>query len=123
MNPRMQYLGDMTETTTYTERQLEDWASIFGACAGTWSWWDTIEHMTGDWDTPGEVFLAIEDPNSEGYKLVSRTFTADEIFAALRKATRLYPHLFRRFDGWLDLDAASADVVLQVAVLGEAVYG
>lgn len=112
----------MTDTTTYTNRQLEDWASIFGASATMWSWWRGLNHVTGDWDVPGTVLLTVEDPDDED-KTVTMECSPEDIFSALRKANRLYPHLFRRFDGYLDLDAGSADVVLQVAIFGEAIYG
>jgi hypothetical protein len=113
----------MNETTTYTETQIDDWSNIFGASAGMWSWWRGIAHLTGDWDTPGRVLLTIEDPDNED-KVINRPFFSGEIFDALHKAEVLYPHLYHRNqDGFLDLDASSADVVLQVALFGEAIYG
>jgi cation transport regulator ChaC len=113
----------MNETTTYTEQQLDDWANIFGASAGMWSWWHEMTHVTGDWDTPGHLVLAIDDPDEDG---VVHTIVTDpqEVFDALHKAEVLYPHLYHRNrDGFLDLDASSADVVLQVLIFGEAIYG
>lgn len=55
--------------------------------------------------------------------LVNQSFLPEDIFAALTKATKLYPHLYQRRDGLLDLDASSADLVLQVALFGEAIFG
>lgn len=114
----------MNETTTYTDQQIDDWGNIFGASAGMWSWWRGITHIIGDWDTPGRVLLTIEDPDHEG-RVINRALNADAVFAALAKATELYPWHFIRDhrNGLLDLDAVSSDVVLQVAVFGEVVYG
>jgi hypothetical protein len=112
----------MNETTTYTEQQIDDWGNIFGASAGMWSWWYRIDHTTGDWDTPGYVTLSIEDPDDDRL-LIHKDVTPEDIFAALDKATEMYPWHFGRRDGLLDLDASSADLVLQVALFGEAVYG
>lgn len=112
----------MNETTTYTEQQIDDWSNIFGASAGMWSWWHIMQHMTGDWETPGRVLLSIDNPDDDG--VVAQVCEPQDIFDALHKAEVLYPHLYHRNqDGFLDLDASSADVVLQVALFGEAVYG
>lgn len=112
----------MNETTTYTEIQIDDWGNIFGASAEMWPWWQWIEHLDGDWDRPGSVILHVEDPNDEG-TFIGCLREPAEIFKALDTATALYPWLFNRRDGFLDLDASSADVVLQVACFSEAVYG
>lgn len=112
----------MNETTTYTETQIDDWGNIFGASAGMWSWWNGISHLTGDWDTPGLVLLTVEDPDNED-RVISKSLRPEDIFAALAKATEFYPWHFGRRDGLLDLDASSADLVLQVAIFGDAVYG
>lgn len=114
-------------TSQYTDQQIDDWASIFGACPTYWSWWVRIEHLDGgDWNRPSKVRLVIEDPYADPHTegvVEDRTFEPGQIFEALAKATKKYPHLFRRQHGELDLDASSADVVLQVAIFGEAVYG
>lgn len=112
----------MNETTTYTEQQIDDWGNIFGASATMWSWWYEMIHLTGDWDTPGRVLLTIEDPDAEG-STITAVLDPAQVFAALGTATRLYPWHYGRRDGFLDLDASSADLVLQVALFGEAIYG
>jgi hypothetical protein len=106
----------------YAEQQIDDWKSIFGASAEMWSWWRWIEFLDGDWDKPCSVILHIEDPDDET-KVVGHLRHPEEIFAALATATELYPWHFVRHCGELDLDASSADVVLQVAALGDVVYG
>lgn len=107
------------ETTT---QQNEDWAAIFGACPTHWPWWVEIEFLGGDWDKPSYVFLTVDDPDYE-MSVVSKTLAPEDIFKALSQATEQFPHLFERIDGELDLDADSSDIVLQLAVLGEVVYG
>jgi hypothetical protein len=106
----------------YTDQQIDDWGNIFGASAEMWSWWRWIEFLDGDWDKPCSVILHIEDPDDET-KVVGHLRHPEEIFAALATATELYPWHFVRHCGELDLDASSADVVLQVAALGDVVYG
>ena len=113
----------MTETTTYTEQQIDDWGNIFGASATMWPWWRELAHVTGDWDQPGHIVLGIEDPYNEDAVIHKIVTDPQEVFDALAKATELYPWHFGRRDGFLDLDASSADLVLQVLIFGEAIYG
>lgn len=115
--------GSVVQWGEHTEQQLDDWANIFGASAGIWSWWRDIQHVTGDWDTPGTVRLVIENPVG-GDEDIDETYSANDVLWALGAAAAKYPHLFHRDPlGYLDLDASSADVVLQVLIFGEAVYG
>lgn len=119
----------MSDSTTSqcTPAQVEDWKSIFGAFPDYWSWWHGIKHLDGgDWDRPSKVELTIDDPDEpDGSKAIRRILEPKEIFTALATATEKHPWLFGRNEryGELELDAGSSDIVLQVALFGEAVYG
>lgn len=114
-----------TDTLAFSESAIEDWQSIFGSAAETNPWWRGIAHITGDWDTPGRVLLTIDNPDAGAQEYLNRLFEPVDILRALAKATELYPwHFVRHGDErYLDLDAESSDVVLQVALFGEVVYG
>lgn len=113
-------------TTTLTPAETERFSAVMGACPTYWSWWRSIEHHDGgDWDRPSDVTLGIEDPNDETKVIVKRV-TAKQIVRALGTAVRTVPsmtHIDPYDTDNLDLDAGDADCVLQIAVLGEVVYG
>jgi len=115
----------MTTTTPLTPAETERFSAIMGACPTYWSWWRSIEyHDGGDWDQPSDVTLGIDDPADET-KVVVKRVSARAIVRALGTAVRTVPSMkhIDPYDEDLDLDACDADCVLQIAVLGEVVYG
>ena len=128
-----------------TSAEAERFSAVMGACPTIWSWWRGVEFHGGDWDDPCDVTFTIEDPDDDR-KVVVKRVTAKQIVRALGTACRTVPALegvdpysgrtggpgspvcpqgqqWQRSGEDLDLDAGQADCVLQVAVLGEVVYG
>lgn len=106
----------------------EIWENAFGTSGESWSWWREVTFLDGaDWDKPGRVRLGIEDPNDESKTRV-KTIGITELKAAAVKAastcvdactgSKIAVH-----GEDLDWDACVSDCVLQIAVLGEVVYG
>lgn len=121
---------DLTVTTVITgERQDALWSAVFGA-APEYLGWTGIKYLDGaGWCNPGRVRVTIYDPDDpadvvEGTKVLA---PADLWLAAEETARRGYVDTCTgrpiRADENFDFDACSADVVLQVAVLGEARFG
>jgi len=105
------YLG-----STDTER----FAAVMGAAPFTWRWWeDVFYHDGGDWDRPSDVTVEVWDPAQERggtcYGTIEKRVTPEQILQALDTVHGV--------DDDLDLDSDSADVVLQIAVFGEVVWG
>ena len=96
------------------------WSGIFGASPFTWEWWRSVDYVDGaDWETPGVVLLGIENPDDERRTIVGKV-DIDILAAAFSRAATLFPHRHFTID---DMDADLADVVLQIAILGEITYG
>lgn len=103
----------------YDEREV--WGLVFGSGFSTWGWWRKVQWMDGGWDEPGTVALSIEDPdcgrNEEA--VIVKMLQPSDVFGAIQAMLD---------DGSLDahdledMDADSADRVLQQAVLGSVVY-
>lgn len=103
------------------------WESTFGSAGDTFSWWREVTFESGDWDVIGRVTLGVEDPEDEE-KTVTKTVGIVEVMRAARIAAETCvdactgrPIAIRGED--IDWDACVADCVLQIAVLGEVVYG
>jgi hypothetical protein len=98
--------------------------NLLGASGTDWDWWMTVEFDEGyDWDThptdPDHAFLTlgIEHPSEEGLEFTRKVSASD-----LRQAHDACIEEGYAF-AWDNHDASSADSVLQMAVLGEVVYG
>jgi hypothetical protein len=98
----------------------ELWDAVFGSAFESFgTHWDTVEYLSDTkWDKIGKVRLIAIDEETlvETEKIVG----IDELAQALPIANKqVYMDLFD-FDKY---DAVCGDAVLQVAVLGEVVYG
>lgn len=100
-----------------TEQEL--WEAVFGSSPFSFgSWWKSAEYV-GDteWDVVGSIRVEIE--NTDG-KIIRKTLDVHDLARALPIANKLV---------WMDLfnfdqyDCICSDAILQVAVLGEVVYG
>lgn len=97
----------------------ELWSRIFGAEPTSWCWWLGETYLSGDWETPGVVRLTIQDPDNEDEPPLSKDIDLDSLIAAVQAAP-----IYVQNDVMNDnVDAGSADCILQIAVLGEIVYG
>lgn len=107
------------------DSRQELWENVLGSSGEEWDWWLAERYSNGaDWDTIGEVTFTIENPDEpegSGINPITKTLTISDIAEAYAKAImagyKVVP--MNPEDG---LDACSADVVLQFAVLGEVVY-
>jgi hypothetical protein len=106
---------------TYRMDDNELWSRIFGAAPESWSWWRSWTWLDGtDWNKAGRVRLGIDDPDyGEGEKVLRSVITMTELVTAIEKAPA---HVQCDLIGD-NMDADSADVILQIAVLGEVIYG
>jgi hypothetical protein len=106
------------------ERLQAAWEAVAGSLP-TWTWWREFKFMAGsDWDRPGELAVTGEDPNDET-KTIGKILTARDFLAAydkLRTTDNGGKHC-----GTCDLiddpDDCSSDLLLQVCMYGEIVYG
>ena len=100
----------------------EIWQWVMGSSGTMWSWWCRTDWHGNSWESPGDVTLTIDDPmDGSGELVISKRLTVSDVVAAWEDARKVVPGL--RGMECDDLDASSADVVLQCAVLGEVVYG
>ncbi len=96
----------------------EFWSCVLGSAWETWDWWQSIKYSEGsDWDKVGEITVSIDDPENED-EVITKTLGVQNLANA-------YATLLSEVSdiNWQDLDAVSGDNILQIAVLGEVIYG
>jgi len=101
----------------------EFWSAIFGAEPFIWPWWVKVDYAEGcDWETPGEVTITVADPD-DAEDSTTKTLTLEDLVAAYLIALEQYPRSVGV--GWEtpDFDSESSDLILQIAVQGEVVFG
>ena len=97
----------------------ELWESVFGSAGTDWgSWWVEEKFLDGaDWNKIGKVQLTVLNDEDEE---VTKVIGLEDIVKALPIANeQVYMDLFN----FANYDAICADAILQVAVLGEVVFG
>ena len=100
-------------------KRQELWEAVFGSAFETFgTHWQEVDYVGDtDWDKIGSVRLVCHNAD---YKNVEKIITIDDIAGALPKANaKVYMDLF-------DLeqyDAIAGDAVLQMAVIGDVVFG
>lgn len=100
------------------------WDYVFGSSFETWSWWVTVTYKDGaDWDKQGVVEITAWDPAGDQADYVqpdtvTRTVTPESLYLA----ALLYLGKNFTSDDVENLDADSADCIVQTAVFGEVVY-
>ncbi|MDX3206084.1 hypothetical protein [Streptomyces scabiei] len=111
---------------------------IFGASFDMWSWWGVVR---SEWDQRGgapdfwNVIVPIDDPYKDGPAL-EMVVTHNILLGAMRRivdgrvSKYVSQYTYQECVSFLkdgpehaDFDADSADQVMQVATLGEVVYG
>ena len=97
--------------------------AVMGAGWGTWEWWRKCKYAEGcDWetypddDTAPYATISIEDPDDTD-KVVTKVVTVADIVRATAEAQKTCRY------SWDNQDASSADEIMQIAVLGQVVYG
>jgi hypothetical protein len=101
-------------------KKQELWEAVFGSAFESFgTHWHEVEYLgDADWDKIGQVRLVVIDEVS--LLKTEKVIGIEELAEALPKANEeVYMDLFD-FD---EYDAVCGDAVLQMAVLGEVVYG
>ncbi|MEU3825246.1 hypothetical protein AB0F36_07960 [Streptomyces sp. NPDC029080] len=110
---------------------------IFGASFDTWSWWGCVR---AEWDQRGDapdywnVVVPIDDPYKDGPALkmvvshhillgAMERIASGEVSQYVSQYTYEECVTFLKDPEDADFDADAADQVMQVATLGEVVYG
>lgn len=101
----------------------ELWSEVFGSGyeAVVDEWLVAERFIDGDWETPGTVQLVVEDPEEDGH--ITKAIDADDLYRAYEIAVeRGYNHCGSPINDQ-DFDACVGDIILQIAVYDEVVYG
>lgn len=109
-------MADREITIKTTIDDVELWKAVWGASPDTWDWWGAFDFQNCDWDRIGTVVVTVLDPADDEW--VTKPVTIDDLIAAYVKLKEMRPSI--HYD---DFDADTADLVLQIAVLGEVTYG
>jgi hypothetical protein len=97
----------------------EFWSNVLGSAWETWDWWRSYDYSSGaDWDKPGTITVAIDNPEDEAGDPIVKTLNVHDLAKAYGELSAGMPHL-----DWQDLDACYGDAVMQQAVFSEVVYG
>jgi hypothetical protein len=113
-------MSDETINIPLAVKKQELWEAVFGSAFESFgTHWHEVEYLgDADWDNIGQVRLVVIDEVS--LLKTEKVIGIEELAEALPKANEeVYMNLFD-FDNY---DAVCGDAVLQVAVLGEVVYG
>jgi hypothetical protein len=94
----------------------EFWSEIFGASFEIWSWWFAVNYIEGDWNKAGIVEVIAEHEGSD--ELEIKRFNVEEIASAYNACVAKGLHV-----DIADMDACSSDLVIQMAMFGEIIYG
>jgi len=100
---------------------------LLGNSFETWSWWQIKHYLDPySWDSVPDdhdlpfITLGIDDPDfEEGEQVKIKILSVNDIV----KAYGLYLQQSHCKESWENLDAATGDHVMQLAVLGEYTYG
>lgn len=108
----------MDIVVTINEQEL--WEAVFGSAFERFgTHWDEVEYLDGsDWDKIGKVRLVAIDEETE--EKTEKIIGIEELGKALPIANNQVNMDLLDFDNY---DAVCGDAVLQVAVLGEVIYG
>lgn len=100
----------------------EFWSNVLGSGWEDWDWWETISYSEGSaWDKVGEITISITDPDDEE-QVITKTLGVQDLANAYAELVSKEGYRRQQLN-WEDLDAVYGDCVLQVAVLGEVIYG
>jgi hypothetical protein len=108
-------------TIPYKIEDKEFWSSILGSTEFTEEWWLKI-HYEDDtsWEYPGAIQVTALDGDN---KPVTKRLTLDDLLVAyIFAVTREYGHCGALVD-IQDMDSCASDIVLQIAMFGDVIYG
>lgn len=103
-----------------TEQEL--WDGVLGSGAiQAWDWWRGVVFEDGaSWETPGIVKVFAYDES--GAAIAPKRIAVADLVHAANKVARIDRKLGTNVFAITNLDADTADLVLQVAVFGEVIY-
>lgn len=105
------------ETVLITRRidAAEFWSEIFGSGLETWPWWQEFTFLDGaEWDRPGLVRVRYEYQENK----------FNNAAVSLEDLVNAYNVLIKDYRLDIDnLDAGTADLILQQAIFGQVIYG
>ena len=106
------------------QQQQQLWESVFGAGALTLEWWNHPTWIEGDEETPGIVELSIDNPYNDDDAILTKQVTITQIVDAYHRTRRegVCDPCTGELPEYEDLDACSADHILQYAVLDAIEY-
>lgn len=102
----------------------ELWSAVMGSGWETWSWWQSVRYLEGDWDIPGRVQVSISDPDDPDADIDIVQVDLDALILAVKTvaAGNYVDACTGRDIDWEDVDACVGDLVMQIAVLGKETY-
>ena len=109
------------------------WTAITGSGWEQSSWWRKVRYndeAKSDWHEKGDpttfsVVVSVDDPKDMN-KALTKTITFADVVEACKKvwAAKLYHCFGHRIDDNINnYDSCAGDAIMQMAVLGEVVYG
>lgn len=99
--------------------ETELWDEVFGSGYEQVSDWIVGErYLSGDWETSGEIRISYLDRHD---KVQHKDITELDLLLAYNQVVH-YRHCGHTV-GEQDIDACAADLILQMALLGEVIYG
>ncbi len=106
--------------------EAEFWGNIMGSGWESFGdHWRSIDYISGDWETPGAVTLAIEDPDNDDTVIVGKV-TLDTLVKAYNDLWAKVGKTGGMHQDYLDidnLDCVGGDGILQQVILGDVIYG
>lgn len=114
---------DDTQILICTTRDKDEvWSDVFGS--GYWDieWIRGVEFVDCSWDKHGTANVTYIDPDGDGEETTTQSITVIDIANAMSNLTTMgWTHCGG--DTFSEPDVCSTDAVLQVALMGEFVYG
>jgi hypothetical protein len=115
--------GEQMDTVTITRTidAKEFWSSVMGSTEFINEWWLKVKyHGDATWEVPGTVTITAD--NGEG-EAIAKSLTIEDLVKAYEAAiAKPYYHCGGTID--IDnMDECASDIVLQLAMFGDVVYG
>jgi hypothetical protein len=110
-----------TITIPYKIDEREFWSSILGSTEFTEEWWLKIHYEDNtSWEYPGVVQVTALDENNSP---ITKRLTVEELLVAYIHAVDQGYHHCGALVNIQDMDSCSSDIVLQIAMFGDVIYG
>ena len=85
----------------------EFWSHIMGSGFQSWDWWDALNFVKGDWDTPGVIWVRLTNPDDPTDGVVEKRLDVNDLARAYGEALEL------NFVGeWDQMDSVEVDALI-----------